>query len=188
MSDNTSLFGAIKTTVTTDLSGNLPVTSLGSRPNGTYNVVVDYNGDGIYTEGLDALRPVWVQTSQPPLPGMPPPSPPLPGSPPAPSGLSLDASLNPAYYSQAVTLTARFTYPGPNGMHPGAQIAFFDGAKLLGVVDMNQGEATLGLGTVNTLLAGGSHAITAYPITPGGESEFSASLNLVINPDRKSVV
>ena len=180
LANNTALDPANKkATATTDATGKLPTTTLAAMPNGVYYVVADYNGDGIYTKGLDALIPVWVQTPPPPMPGMPPPPPS------AATGLTLSSSLNPAHYTEAVTLTARFTYSDPNALPPAAQIAFFDGSTLLGVNGMNDGAATLDLSTVDLQwLAVGSHAITAYPITSGSESDYSASLTLVINSNQ----
>lgn len=134
-------------TVTTNANGQLPNQPLGAKPAGSYYVVADYNGDGEYTEGFDAVTVVNVN----PAPGQPPPPP--------PAQVDLTASdTNPVQKPIPLryTVTVSSADPGNTGTPAGA-VGFFADDVFLGSATLSNGTAQF---DVPNLLAG-SHSISA---------------------------
>lgn len=160
--------GDKKGTATANASGQLTLTNLGMKAAGNYVVIADYNGDGIYTQGLDAITAIRVIE-----PGMPPPV----------GGVTLATSVNPSHFTETVTFTATVTSPFPDGYPPPGWIDFYDGTEYLGTSTITDG---IGTWTASDLGVG-DHTILAsywYYTYPG---EYSASLTQTILPNTTTV-
>ncbi|MBX9628616.1 MAG: cadherin-like domain-containing protein [Gemmataceae bacterium] len=142
--DNTPLpADKLRGTVTTNGGGELTQKALGTFVAGEYYVVADYNGDGIYTDGLDAFIRIRVQG---PSVIAPPPA-----------TVSITSSKNPAHWTEAVTFRADVSYqPGPN--QTAGFYDFFDGTTYLGPASNMSAYATL----QGVLLTPGTHEVTVY--------------------------
>ena len=79
---------------------------------------------------------------------------------------SLSSSQNPSTYRASVTLTASVTSLGAPAQ--GGNVAFYDGANLIGTVVLTNGAASL----ATSVLSVGSHSITA---TYSGSANYTSS-------------
>ena len=169
--DNTPLpAAALKKTATTDASGKLRPVDLPALPSGKYYIVADYNGDGIYTAALDAFT--LVETQGPPQ-----------GQAPPPVTVTLTSSLNPAHYTEPITLRANAAYPGGGAPPTPGWFHFFDGPTYLGTVAMNSPGFAV-LQGVN--LTPGPHPIAVH-FTSWDPGDRSATLTQTILPNTTSV-
>jgi len=87
------------------------------------------------------------------------------------STTTLSSSINPALFGQPVTFTAAL---GGNGGIPTGTVTFSDGATMLAIASVMNGQATL---TISTLSVG-PHSITAVY---NGDSSFGSSNSTTLN-------
>jgi hypothetical protein len=99
---------------------------------------------------------------------------------PAPTNLALSYSPTSVGPTTTVTLTATLTSAVTSGVLAGTNVLFYDGATLLGT----RATGTIGVATLATTLALGTHTITA---TYAGATNFATTSTsvtvVVVNPD-----
>ncbi|MCI0699599.1 MAG: Ig-like domain repeat protein [Planctomycetia bacterium] len=143
---------------------------MGALPAGFQVIVADYNGDGEYTKGLDALTVIFVGAA---------------GNPPDVGEVDLSSSDSSSAYTQEVTFTATVEAANPLDPPPAGQIAFYTGATLLGTAALNSN----GVATWNVSNLGvGSHPISAHFISevyPG--QDWSATLTQTVSANSTTV-
>jgi len=94
----------------------------------------------------------------------------------------LTSSLNPSYFNQSVNFTATVTSPPTSNGPPTGSIAFTDGATALGTVPLvSSGANSSAASFPVSILAVGSHTITAVYSPTTGSAAGRASLIQVVN-------
>ena len=126
---------------------------------GSHTVTAVYAGDANYVGSTSNALAIVVSQATPSIALTPSP-------------------VSPATYGQAVSLSAAVTPPSSvTGQTPTGSVQFFDGATSLGTVAVNgSGSATLAL-SGSSLLAAGSHSITAVY---SGDSNFTTVTSSVL--------
>lgn len=91
---------------------------------------------------------------------------------------TLNSSLNPSSFGQAVTFSARVTVNSPGAGNPTGQVEFRVGSTLLGTVNLstNQGITSANL-TTTSLPVGANQTVTATYL---GDSNYSSSTRTVV--------
>jgi RHS repeat-associated protein len=148
--DGTTVLG------TYGLSAGVAKMNWSSGTSGTHSLSATYNGDANNTGSSATVS----QTVNPKNP----------------TTTSLSSSLNPAYVSQTVTLTA--TVSGV-GAAPTGSVTFKDGTNYLSSASLSSGRATVNVSFSTT----GTHSITAtYNADTSNAGSTSAALSQTVNP------
>lgn len=137
---------------------NVAMLTFAGMLGGTHSITAAYSGDANYTASTSSALTETVN--------------------PASSTISGSASVNPATYGQAVTLTAT-VLPSLSGDVASGTVTFFDGSTSLGAANLSNNVAQISVSN----FAAGSHCITA---SYGGDRNFagstSSALAEVVNP------
>jgi large repetitive protein len=132
---------------------------------GSYNITAVYNAGGTGNPNTATSQAALVYSVGRPAPI-----------------LALTSDANPSVFGQTVTFTARATAPVTGGPVPAGTMQFYDGATILGSVNLTAvgtayAQATLIAPTdTGALLRGGTHAI-AVMYVPGGDGNYAQVLS-----------
>jgi hypothetical protein len=94
----------------------------------------------------------------------------------APTSTAVSSGNNPACDNENITFTATVATVPP-GADPTGNVEFFDGGTSLGVVALNNGQATLTTSSLNP----GNHSITAHYLGGSDDPSNSPTLTQVVN-------
>ncbi len=91
-----------------------------------------------------------------------------------PTAISIASSANPSSFGQSITLTAKVTSEVPGPAPLTGKVAFKDDRKVIGIVDLADGGATLNTSS----LAAGEHNLTA---AYSGDANYAPSISDVLD-------